>query len=188
MCNKVRDFLLLPFFPIGEEHKDAVTLTACHSHKLDMCAGTIRVLASGSFAVCLRQRGTKQQPWIPTGMSHGDEHSSPRGTAPWPDCSEQAAHWHVCNAPGAWAEDPKNTEARKATGPSIAGLKTVGLFPPSAVLLYGWEMRQVAGLHPSTSAWSQLSGEQFVWTSSGSMLWIHCKYKCLHSKNTIGAG
>lgn len=67
MCNKVRDFLLLPFFPIGEEHKDAVTLTACDSHKLDMCAGTIRVLASGSFAVCLCQRGTKQQPWIPTG-------------------------------------------------------------------------------------------------------------------------
>jgi len=60
VCNKVRDFLLLPSFPTGEEHKDAVILTACDSHKLDIRIGTIRVPASMSFAVCLCQRGTKQ--------------------------------------------------------------------------------------------------------------------------------
>lgn len=65
---------------------------------------------------------------------------------------------------------------------------TLGLFLPCSILLYDWEMRQLAGLHPSTSTWSRLSGEQFGQAEEACSEFTVSTDKCLHSKNITGAG
>lgn len=84
---------------------------------------------------------------------------------------------HICSTPGARAERPENIQARKATAPSRAGLETIGLFVPFAVLLQGWETRPVCRATSQRFCPEPALGGAVAWTSNGSMLGIHCKYR-----------
>lgn len=165
-----------------------MTLTTYDSHNWDTCMGTIRDSPRGRLQFAsIKEEPNSNRKFPPAQATPRAQHSSPRGSTPWPDCSEQGCL--LACLQHTWSTGRRPQEYRSQEGHRLphSGSEscTVVSFLCIASGLADEASSQgyIAVLLPSSQG-SSLFGPAVEACSE----FIVNTDKCLHSENIIGAG